>query len=65
MLMLCGISEQAQIKMELEKGKSQLDELSKTKSVLEKNNSKLTVDLKTLKEKTEKVRSREHCSFVH
>lgn len=42
------------MKGELEKEKSQVNELSKAKGALEKNNSKLTADFKTLKEKTEK-----------
>ncbi|KAK7912646.1 hypothetical protein WMY93_012857 [Mugilogobius chulae] len=44
----------AQTKAELEKLKNQVDELSKAKGALEKSNGKLSTDLKTLKEKTDK-----------
>lgn len=46
---------QEQIKKELEKEKSKVEELNKAKSVLEKNNTKLTSELKALTEKSEKV----------
>lgn len=46
---------QGQVKEELDKEKSNVEELNKAKSVLEKNNSRLTSELKTLTEKSEKV----------
>lgn len=49
----CAI--QGQVKEALEKERSSVEELNNTKSVLEKNNSKLTSELKTLTEKSEKV----------
>ena len=46
---------QNQVKEELEKEKSNVEELNNAKNVLEGNNSKLTSDLKALTEKNEKV----------
>lgn len=46
---------QNHVKEELEKEKSKVEELNKAKSVLEKNNGKLTSELKALTEKSEKV----------
>lgn len=39
----------------MEKERSKVEELNKAKSVLEKNNSRLTSELKALTEKSEKV----------
>ncbi len=46
---------QGQVKEELQKERSKVEELHKAKSVLEKNNAKLTSELKALTEKNEKV----------
>lgn len=44
------------MKEELEKEKSKVEELNKAKATLERNNSKLTSELKALTERSEKVR---------
>uniref|UniRef100_A0A8C4I7K0 Early endosome antigen 1 n=1 Tax=Dicentrarchus labrax TaxID=13489 RepID=A0A8C4I7K0_DICLA len=46
--------QQGQVKEELEKERSKVDELNKAKSVLEKNNTRLTSELKVFTEKSEK-----------
>lgn len=46
---------QGQVKEELEKERSKVEELNKAKSILEKNNTRLTSELKALTEKSEKV----------
>lgn len=46
---------QNHVKEELEKEKSKVEELNKVKTSLEGNKSKLTSELKALKEKSEKV----------
>lgn len=51
---LCSLT-QGQAKGELEKERSKVEELNKAKSVLEKNNTRLTSELKALTEKSEKV----------
>lgn len=51
---LCLLA-QGQIKEELEKERSKVEELNKAKAVLEKNNTKQISELKALTEKSEKV----------
>lgn len=46
---------QDQVKEELEKKKRNVEELNNAKTVLEKNNRRLTSELKTVTEKSEKV----------
>lgn len=51
---------QGQVKEEVEKERSKVEELNKAKSVLEKSNTRVTSELKALTEKSEKV---SHFSF--
>ncbi len=51
---LCSLIK-GEVKEELEKERSKVEELNKAKSVLEKNNTRLTSELKALTEKGEKV----------
>lgn len=60
--MKCGLvcsklhlATQGQVKKELDKEKSNVEELSKAKSVLEQSNTNLTSEFKALREKSEKV----------
>lgn len=46
---------QGLVKEELEKERTNVEELNKAKSVLEKNNTRLTSELKELTERSEKV----------
>lgn len=46
---------QGVVKEELENERSKVEELTKAKSVLEKNNTRLTSEVKALTEKSEKV----------
>lgn len=46
---------QGLVKEELEKERSNVEELNKAKSVLENNNTRQTSELKELKERSEKV----------
>lgn len=49
---------QGEAKEELEKSRSKVEELNNAKNDAEKNNSRLTSDLKALRGKSEKVSSR-------
>lgn len=51
---MCSLT-QDQAKAELEKERSKVEELNKARSVLEKNSTRLTSELKALTEKNEKV----------
>lgn len=52
---------QGQVKADLEKERSKMEELLKAKTNLEKNNAKLMLEMKTLTERSDKVSTLQGC----